>query len=246
MLKGNKKSPTTPETKSSSPDPQEVSKSPVEVAKEWLWRTLRSTLAGRLLIWVFVVLAAVAWIEDQFKVSAKLWALFKTPTTYATTDEITCLNEWVLKLAGENSQTAAEQTRARFLDDYKRFGHVNYLGQPTWENDIHVVRDPIHHGEWLVVIDMYPGASTRECMESGKAEMLAVLRGKPADQRREWDNRIGRLLEPAEPLCYDFAEFERTNGRVLNTGSDVQYQRSLKSCAAKLSNPRGFSCTDGH
>jgi hypothetical protein len=198
------------------------------------------------LIWVLVGLVAVAWLEDHVKVLAKLLALFKTPTTYATTDEITCLNEWVLKLAGENSQAAADQTKAKFSEDYKQFGHLNSLSQPKWQNDIHVVRDPTHHGEWLVVIDMYPGASTRECMESGKGEMLAVLRAKPADQQREWDNRIGRLLKPAEPLCYDFAKFERTNGRVLNTSDDVKYQRSLKSCATKLSNPPGFSCTDGH
>lgn len=104
----------------------------------------------------------------------------------------------------------------------------------------------MHASEWLVVIDMYPGASTRECMESGKAEMVAVLDAKPAEQEREWNDGIGRLLRPAEPLCYDFSEFERTNGKVLNTGSDVQYQRSLGSCAAKLHNPPGFTCTEGH
>jgi hypothetical protein len=151
-----------------------------------------------------------------------------------------------LKLAGENSQTAAEQTRARFLDDYRAFGHVNDLGQPIWENDVHVVRDPVHASEWLVVIDMYPGASTRECMEFGKAEMVEVLNAKPAEQQRGWDNRIGRMLKPAEAVCYDFSEFERTNGKILNTGSDVQYQRSLGSCANKLHNPLGFSCTERH
>jgi hypothetical protein len=151
-----------------------------------------------------------------------------------------------LRLAGENSQAAAEQTRAKFLDDYKGFGHVNYLGQPIWQKNVHVGRDPEHASEWLVVIDMYPGASTREYMESGKAEMVAVLDAKPADQQREWNDGIGRLLRPAEPLCYDFSEFERTNGKVLNTGSDVQYQRSFGSCATKLHNPPGFSCTEGH
>jgi len=89
---------------------------------------------------------------------------------------------------------------------------------------------------------MYPGASTRECMESGKAEMVDVLNNKPEADKRDWDNRIGRLLRPAEPLCYDFSEFESTNGKVLNTGSDIQYQRSLGSCASKLQKPSGVSC----
>jgi hypothetical protein len=44
----------------------------------------------------------------------------------------------------------------------------------------------VHASEWLVVINMYPGASTWECMESGKAEMVAVLEAKPAAQQREW------------------------------------------------------------
>jgi hypothetical protein len=193
----------------------------------------------------FVVLAVTSWLVNQFEVLGKIRAFCETSTTYATPDEITCLNEWGLKLAGENSQVAAEQTRARFLDDYRAFGHVNYLGQPIWQNDFHVVRDPVHAGEWLVVIDMYPGASTQECMESGKSEMVALLDKKPIEQQREWENRIGRMLRPAEALCYDLSEFERTNSRLLNTGSDVQYQRSLGPCANKLLNPPGFSCTVG-
>jgi hypothetical protein len=84
---------------------------------------------------------------------------------------------------------------------------------------------------------MYPGASTRECMESGKAEIVKILDGKPSDQQREWDNRIGRLLRPAEPLCYDFSQFERTNGKILNTSSDIQGQRSFGSCASKQIHP---------
>ena len=88
-------------------------------------------------------------------------------------------------------------------------------------------------------------ADAKSAMESGKAEMVAVLNAKPADQQRERDNRIGRMLKPAEPVCYDFSEFERTNGKILNTGSDVQYQRSLGSCASKQHNPLGFSCTEG-
>jgi hypothetical protein len=221
-------------------------KSPTEEAAAWLWPQLKDTRGGRLLALALVALAVVGWLLHQLEVFGKIRAVFKTSSTYATSDEITCLNEWVLKLAGENGQAAAEQTRAKFLDDYKSFGHVNYLGQPIWQNDVHVVRDPTHANEWLVVIDMYRGASTRECMESGKAEMVAVLDAKPTDQHREWDNRIGRILRPAEPLCYDFTEFERTNGKILNTGSDVQYQRSFGSCAKKLRNPPGFSCTAGH
>lgn len=220
-------------------------KSPEDEAKDKLWSLLKRTRTGRLLALGFVGLGVIGYLVGQFEVFGKIRAMFKTPTTYATPDEITCLNEWVLKLAGENSQSAAEQTRAKFLDDYKSFGHVNFHGEPIWQNDVHVVRDPMHANEWLVVIDMYPGASTRECMESGKGEMVALLDAKPASVRRQWDNRIGRILRPAEPLCYELSDFERTNGKILNTGSDVQYQRSLGSCSKKLQNPLGFSCTRG-
>jgi hypothetical protein len=204
------------------------------------------TRAGRLLALGVVVFAVLGWLEGQFEVIGKIPVFFKTRTTYATPDEITCLNEWVLRLAGLNSQAAAEQTRAKFLFDYGTFGHVNNRHEPIWKNDVHVVRDPVHADEWLVVIDMYPGASTRECMESGKAEMVSVLNAQPAGEQRDWENRIGRILRPAEPLCYDISNFESTNGRILNTGSDVQHQRSFGSCADKLQNPSGFSCTEGH
>jgi hypothetical protein len=226
--------------------PPEISgKSPADIAATWLWTKLAKTRAGRLLALGFVAIAVLSWLVNQFEVFDKLRVLVKTSTTYATTDEITCLNEWVLKLAGENSQAAAEQTRAKFLDDYAGFGHKNYLSEPIWKNDVHVVRDPVHPGEWLVVIDMYPGASTRECMDSGKAEMVKILDEMPPDRQRDWNNRIGRMLRPAEPLCYDFAEFEHTNGKILNEGPDVHYQQSLGSCANKIHNLPSFSCPAG-
>lgn len=222
-----------------------ASKPPWERINEWIWEYLRKTRAGRLIALWIVALVAVGWLIGQFETLNKLPGYLRKDSTYATPDEITCLNEWVLRLAGENSQTAAEQTRAKFVNDYKDFGHVNLDGEPIWINDVHVVRDLEHAGEWLVVIDMYPGASTQECMKSGKDEMVAVLNNKPPEQERDWDNRIGRLLRPAEPLCYDLAEFEHTNGKLLNTGDDVKYQRGLGSCRTKVSNPPGFSCPQG-
>jgi hypothetical protein len=83
-------------------------------------------------------------------------------------------------------------------------------------------------------------------MKLGKDKMVAVLDTKPPEKERDGDNRIGRLLRPAEPLCYDLAEFAHTNGTLLNTGSDVQYQRGLGSCEPKVSNPPGYSCPRGH
>jgi hypothetical protein len=61
----------------------------------------------------------MGWLVNQFEVFGKIRNILRPSTTYATPDEITCLNERVLKLAGENGQAAAEQRRAKFLDDYK-------------------------------------------------------------------------------------------------------------------------------
>ena len=72
-----------------------------------------------------VGLVGLGWLIGELDTLGKLPPLFKTAKTYATTDEITCLNEWVLRLAGENSETAADQTRAKLLNDYATFGHVN-------------------------------------------------------------------------------------------------------------------------
>jgi hypothetical protein len=161
-----------------------------------IWKVLRSSPSGRLLGLGIVALIGVGWLVGQLEIFGKIPGFLKHPTTYATPDEITCLNEWVLELAGENSQTAAEQTRAKFLDDYKKFGHVNAAGEPIWINNVHVARDLQHAGEWLVVIDMYPGASTQACMRSGKEEMVSVLDNKPPDQKRYWEDGIAHLLRP--------------------------------------------------
>src|ERR1700722_7571154 len=74
-----------------------------------IWKVLRSSRSGRLVGLGIVALIAVGWLSGQLETFGKISGFLKHPTTYATPDEITCLNEWVLKLAGENSQTAAEQ-----------------------------------------------------------------------------------------------------------------------------------------
>jgi hypothetical protein len=220
--------------------------SPTDEATSRLWSKIRSPRARGWLAMGIVTLSVLAWLVAQFELIVKIPTYFTIATTYATEDEITCLNEWVLKIANENSKEAAEQTRNGFLDHYTRgFGHLaNGSDKPKWANDVHVVRDTTRVNSWMVVIDMYPGASTKDCMEFGKKEMVAVIDEKPLNEWREWDNTLGRMLRPAEPVCYDFSEFERTNGKVLNKTSDVAYQRSLGSCAKKLKTPEGFNCWD--
>jgi hypothetical protein len=174
--------------------------------------------------------------------------LFESRKTYVTPDEITCLNEWVLRLAETESQPQAIQIEMDFLGNYQHFGHVNRGGEPIWKNDVHVVRDIQQRDKWLVVIDMYPGASSKQCMEEGRNEMLAVLDAKPEgmgpDNRRDWQNRLGRLLSAAEPLCYDFAKFEKVNGKILNQTRDVEYQRGLGPCAGKLQRAPKHLCAE--
>src|SRR5262249_13072493 len=146
----------------------------------------------------------------------KIRELLKTDGIYATLDEITCLNEWVLRIAAADSRDDAKQNKTDFLQYYQHFGHVNAGKEPIWMNDVHVVRDIHQKGKWLVVIDMYPGASSEQCMKEGKAEMLGVLYDKPEGMgegnRRYWENVLGRFLIPAEPLCYDLGKFEKVNG----------------------------------
>src|SRR5580658_4882438 len=98
---------------------------PSKVAAKRFWAQLWRTRVGRLFALGYVLLAVLGWLVAQFEVVGKVWGFFTKPPTFATLDEITCLNEWVLKLANENSQMAAEQTRAKFLDYYRGLGHVN-------------------------------------------------------------------------------------------------------------------------
>ncbi len=214
---------------------------------ERLWRWLRErwrTCVASLL----VAVAALTLIANISNVFEKIAWPFESRTTYVTPDEITCLNEWVLSLAATDSQQEAIQIKTDFLGNYEHFGHVNLGGEPIWKNDVHIVRDIQQRDKWRVVIDMYPGASSKQCMEEGKKEMLGVLYAKPEGMgpgnQRDWYNRLGRLLKPAEPLCYDLAKFEKVNGRILNNSGDVAYQRGLGSCADKLLRAPNHLCTE--
>jgi hypothetical protein len=222
-------------------------RTPVEEVTKTIWQWLGQRWGLRLAV-ILVAVAALTWITNTADLFQKLRASLETRETYATPDEITCLNEWVLRLAATDSQTQATQIQTDFLKNYQDFGHVNRGNEPIWKNDVHVVRDIQQKDKWLVVIDMYPGASSAQCMKEGQAEMLAVLNAKPEGMgpgnRRDWYNRLGRLLTPAEPLCYDFAKFEAVNGKIQNRGSDMEYQRGLGPCGGRLTRPASSSCTD--
>jgi hypothetical protein len=219
-------------------------KTPVEEVTGKIWSWLGERWSVRVAV-LLVAVAVLTWIANIAEVFQKLTPRIDSKT-YVTPDEITCLNEWVLRLAETDSQPQAEQIKANFLDNYRTFGHVNRGGEPIWKNDVHVVRDIEQEKKWLVVIDMYPGASSKQCMEEGRKEMLDVLNAKPEgmgpDNRRDWQNRLGRLLNPAQPLCYDLAKFEKVNGKILNKTSDIEAQRALGPCASKLQRAPGHSC----
>jgi len=220
-------------------------KAPLEkvVGRIWMWLGERwSTRAAILLLTV----AGLTWITNAADMLRKLAALIVSSDTYATSEEINCLNEWVLNLSGADTQSQADQMRARFLDNYQTLGHVNADGEPIWKNNVHVVRDIEQQKKWLVVIDMYPGASSKQCMDEGRKEMLDVLNskaeGKGADGRRSLEDTLGPFLNSAEPLCYDFAKFEKVNGKILNKGSYIERQKALGPCANKLQRASGQSC----
>lgn len=220
---------------------------PVEQAEKEAWGRIKPQWRRRV-AWVVLGATILGGLVGLVENLEKVRGWFEARTTNVTPDEITCLNEWVLRLASTNTEASANDLRLQFLAAYKTFGHVNTDGQPIWENDVHTVRDIAHRGKWLVVIDMYPGASSRQCMIEGKNDMIGVLESKPqlsaTDDRRTWENKIGRLLRPAEPLCYDFAQFEKTNGTILNQSDDVQYQKGLGPCATKLTRSPGKQCYD--
>jgi len=222
--------------------------SPIDDAKNRLWKWMKDNKLGRVVAIVLIALTILGWIAEQFDVIDKLRSRLTRARTYATPDEITCLNEWVLRLAQSDTKENASSIKDAFLNDYLVFGHVNSGGEPIWKNDVHIVRDIKYPGKWLVVIDMYPGASSERCMEEGKAEMVEILDGKPDSlqpgNRRDWENRIGRILRPSVSLCYDFAEFEQANGKIANDTQDVEYQRRLGSCVVKLKRAPDKKCSD--
>ena len=210
-----------------------------------IWRSL-----GRwssLVAVVVVAVTALTWFTNAAELFEKLRAMIETRGINATPGEITSLNEWVLRLATTDNADEAKTIRTDFLKNYQDFGHVNASNDPIWKNDVHVVRDIQQKGSWLVVIDMYPGASSEQCMKEGRDEMIAVLNHKPKETGpggyRDWYNRLGYLLIRAQPLCYDIAKFEKINGKILNE-SDVTNQRKLGPCDGKLTRPADRSCTE--
>jgi hypothetical protein len=220
---------------------------PVDKVEAEAWRRLKPPWRGRVawVIFGLTVFGALVGLVDNLD---KVRGWLESRTVYVTPDEITCLNEWVLRLAQTDNETDATRLRSDFLNEYKDFGHVNAGNEPIWINNVHVVRDIQEKAKWLVVIDMYPGASTQQCMIEGKREMLEVLDSKPdgmlPGNRRHWEDTIGHFLRPAAPLCYDLKEFESTNGKIQNNTPDVQDQRNLGPCGEKLQRAPGKVCQD--
>ena len=187
--------------------------------KPWesIWLALwRLTTGGRRrfitipLFVLFVTMPAIAGFTDGL---GKLRAFFyKPPTAPLSRDEwdVYEQDEWVLVLDTTNTFEQANKEREQFKIDYSRLGHKNFNGQDIWSNDVLVVRSPRRAGQWLVVIDMYDGQSSRQEIQAGVDEMLQVASGD-----RDIANVTGRWLNGAAPAQMMKSDFIRLYGDIV-------------------------------
>ena len=124
--------------------------------------------------------------------------LYSYPSPY----EYDVFDEWVIQLTYTDSKDEANSLIEKFIKDY------NKAGQTLWENDILLVRSPIEKGIWLIVIDTFPGRSSKEMVieEIRKLKALSKL--------RDYQNLLGRWFEKAESLDYKKEHFIRTYGEI--------------------------------
>jgi hypothetical protein len=163
---------------------------------------------------LFVLVPALGGLIENYKKVAEVVSPYVVkPTVVLTHDELELIKdeEWGLIVATATSEREAETARNEFKKAYMGAHHVNQMGQPIWENDIFVLRDPREKGRWVVAIDMYPGPSSREEIQAGVLEMInsekeANVRGQPLEG---W-------LNGAAPYRFTRAEFEKHYGRITN------------------------------
>ena len=199
---------------------QVVDNEPWKKALATAWRCLTVGRLKYVTIPVFLVAvilpATVGFIDGAKNVYGYIVPLFVTPTTLITPEERDLLEqeEWGLIVDTADSKSEAKERLAEFKNIYLQSGHTNYMNQAIWKNDILLVRDPRKVGRWLVVIDMYPGPSTRSALQAGVNEMIesereANIRGEPLE----------RWLNGSAPYQFERIIFEKTYGKIVNLGN---------------------------
>jgi hypothetical protein len=160
---------------------------------------------------IFIAVPAIAgFVDGYWKLANVISEWTTTKLSYPTPEEKEVLDqeEWVLRIASYGSKEEAEHKSKEFKEVYRASGHINVKGKPIWINDILVVRDPKEKGRWLIVIDQYPGASSRQAQQDGLKEMLGCI------TTRELENTFGRWLKGAAPFHYTKKDFESTYGLI--------------------------------
>lgn len=182
-----------------------------------IWRYLTSGRIKYITIPIFLVAvflpAVTGFVDGVKKIYGYVSPFLITQTTLITPEERELLEneEWGLIVYTADSKTDAKERFAEFKKVYMQSGHKNFANQAIWENDIHVVRDPRKAGRWLVVIDMYPGSSSRTQLQAGVVEMIESekaknIRGEPLE----------RWLNGSAPYKFIIADFERVYGKIEN------------------------------
>jgi hypothetical protein len=185
------------------------------LVKWWTWATAgKRGLVSIPLMLLFVILpAASGFLKSYSELYAAVIPLFRPQTTEISPDEMGMLKqeEWGLIVASANSDKEARDRRDEFKRIYLLANHKNSAGQAIWENDLLIVRDPRQRERWIVVIDMYPGPSSRKQLQDGVLEMIEAekrsgVRGEP----------LARWLNGSAPYRFTRREFEKRYGRFTN------------------------------
>ena len=174
------------------------------IANIWTWLTTGWKKYVTIPIFVIGFSIPIIFNDSYRSFYFFVYNIFDTKESYPTKDEENIFNEWVVLVSTLNDKTETETKYKEFKEIYAKSGH------DVWQNDIFLVRNAVQENEWQIIIDTYPGASTKEDVQGGIENMWSYC-----EKSRDIENTLGHWLHGARPLFYDSLTFIKTYGQIV-------------------------------
>jgi hypothetical protein len=173
-------------------------------AKIWHWLVKGWKRYITIPIFILLFIIPIIFHDSYKKCYSFFHDLFENKKSFPTKDEADVFNEWVVLISTFNDKIEAEKQLKKFKEVYKSSIHE------VWKDDIFFVRNAKQENQWQIVIDAYPGSSSKEDVQGSIDNMWAYCR------TRELENTLGHWLNGATPIFYDSLKFVKTYGHIEN------------------------------
>lgn len=188
---------------------KELNKDPGPIKKllgnieRWLFAKWRKWITIPVFLLIFVLPYIVGFSDNFNKIYSFLENKFSKKHSYPSKEEFDVFNEWVTLVSISNRKNEADSIFKEFKKVYVNSGHE------TWTDVIYSVRNPKRDGEWFLVIDTYPGESSKEDVQGAIENMWNFAKGD-----RNLEDNLGHWMNQARPIFYDSTSFVKTYGQI--------------------------------